>query len=106
MCSAPFDPPGDAPDDYQAGNSSFSVPIRLCVEYADGEDSVVTCPPGVRDGITCTDGCVLPASFGSDAPDRMPPVVNVNRSQHPTLRGRAPDSERDDPFCGCRTSRE
>jgi hypothetical protein len=58
-----------------AGNTSFSWPIRLCVEYADGEDNVVTCPPGALDGITCTDGWVLPATCGPNAPNPWPSVI-------------------------------
>jgi hypothetical protein len=61
-----------------AGNASFSWPIRLCVEYADGEDNVVTCPSGVLDDVTCTDGCELPAAFGPNASDRMPTVLQQN----------------------------
>jgi hypothetical protein len=61
-----------------AGNSSFSAPLRLCAEYPDGEDNVETCPDGVLDGITCTDGCILPANFGPNASDRMPSVIRID----------------------------
>lgn len=69
-----------------AGNVAFSAPIKLCVEYADGEDgdpvdgidALVSCPDGVLDDVECTDGCVLPTGFGPGAPDRMPRVVRAD----------------------------
>jgi hypothetical protein len=69
-----------------AGNVAFSAPIRLCVEYADGEDNdpidgvdaLVSCPPGALNDVVCTDGCVLPTKFGPNAPDRMPSVLRLD----------------------------
>lgn len=69
-----------------AGNVAFSAPIKLCAEFADGEDGdtidgideVVSCPDGALDDVVCTDGCVLPTKFGPNATDRMPSLLRLD----------------------------